>query len=246
MKFLILIPARYDSSRFPGKLLKKIKEKAILDYVQENVLNSGFDYAFVAGDDEIFNYCSSKGFNVVKVYDDVESGSDRISIAFQRYYQDKGYSFIINVQADEPLLTSNEISNLAQFHETNDYFDIVTIVKERSSLLKSFGDRNVVKAIYSPISSRCMYFSRNEVPCSRDSLKEFSWYQHIGVYSYKADKLLEFYNIKESHYESLEKLEQLKALEFGMSIGAIPTLKNLVGVDTVEDINKVEELLNEK
>ncbi len=243
MKTIILIPARYDSSRFPGKLLEKVNGKVILDYVHRNVTESGFDYAFVAGDQKIFDYCQLQKFNVVKVFDKTDSGSDRIAIALERYFSTQDYTHIINVQADEPLLTGEEIRKIGDFHNSNSHFDIVTIVKKRSTQSKDFKNPNTVKCIFSPNSKKCLYFSRNNIPYSREELSDFPWYQHIGVYSFKVKKLLEFSKLENSHYESLEKLEQLKALEFGFSFGAVETEKKLIGIDTEEDIIKVEELL---
>lgn len=242
-EFLILIPARYNSSRFPGKPLAKIHNKTMIEYVYNNCIKSGFDSVVVTDDQRIEDEVNNFGGVVVRVDDEVETGSERIALAYSRNFNDKNYTHIINVQGDEPLLISEEIKKIAAFHQTNNY-DIATAVKERSSEEQDFRNHNSVKCIYSPITHECLYFSRESIPFSRDN-KEHSWFQHIGIYSYKIDALEKFVNYEFGTYEQLEKLEQLRALENGLSIGAMKTNLNLIGVDAPSDIQKIEDVLSE-
>jgi 3-deoxy-manno-octulosonate cytidylyltransferase (CMP-KDO synthetase) len=181
------------------------------------------------------------------VKDDVPSGSERINLAYQRYFADGGYDLIINVQGDEPLLPGTEISRLASFH-LNKGFNIATVVREKRDLTSdSFNDPNHVKVIYSKESSKCHYFSRAPIPFKRkrdQNDKDEKWFLHIGIYSYRPKALSSFCSSKRSRYESLEELEQLRALELGMSIGAIESDCNLMGVDLPEDIKKIEGVLS--
>lgn len=241
--YLILVPARFGSSRFPGKPLAKILGRPMIEYVVRNCQASGFDYAVVTDNDEIERCIKEFGGNVVRVDDEINTGSERIALAYERFFLDKNYKYIINVQGDEPLLDANIIQKIGLAH-TDSAFDIYTAVKERGANDSDFINPNVVKCVRSKITQECLYFSREAIPYSRDKAP-FNWLQHIGIYSYKVDALAKFVKMKTSHYEDLEKLEQLRALENGLSIGAVEITKNLFGVDTPEDIKKIEGVLSE-
>jgi 3-deoxy-manno-octulosonate cytidylyltransferase (CMP-KDO synthetase) len=242
-KTLILVPARFGSSRFPGKPLAKIHNKSMISYVVDNCKKSGFDYAIVTDNDEIEKEINRIGGDVVRVDDDVTTGSERIALAYQRYFKNKNYDFIINVQGDEPLLSGDIISQIGKFHQENK-FDIVTAVKVRKSSDEMYLNSNVVKCVLANITNQCLYFSRQSIPFARD-VKEFNWNQHIGIYSFKPEALEKFVKFPESDLEKLEKLEQLRALENGLTIGATKIDIELIGVDTPEDIHKIEGVLGE-
>jgi 3-deoxy-manno-octulosonate cytidylyltransferase (CMP-KDO synthetase) len=129
---------------------------------------------------------------------------------------------------------------LGELDETgniNAFCDLLDVSEE------DFKNPNVVKAVWSEVSKQCFYFSRQSLPYDRDGGKEYSWYQHIGVYSYKPKALSSFVKLPVSRLEDLEKLEQLRALENQMTIGAILTSQKLIGVDVPDDIAKVEGAL---
>ncbi|MFA5584073.1 MAG: 3-deoxy-manno-octulosonate cytidylyltransferase [Bacteriovoracaceae bacterium] len=243
-KTVILIPARFSSSRFPGKPLAMIAGISMIQRVYQNCELSGIECAVVTDDDRIEQHVKGFGGKVVRVDDDVPSGSERIALAFQRYYKERDIEIIINVQGDEPLLKGDILQELAQFHASSN-FDIATLIRPRLSTDKEFSNPNVVKAVYSEGTKECLYFSRASLPYSRDSLTSYKWYQHIGVYSYKAKALEAFVKLPESSLEVMERLEQLRALENNMRIGAIVSNQKLVGVDVPEDVEKVEEVLSE-
>lgn len=244
-KTVVLIPARYNSSRFPGKPLALIAGVSMIERVYKNCKLSGFECAVVTDDDRIEEHVKNFGGKVLRVDDDVPSGSERIALAFERYYKNKDVEIIINVQGDEPLLNGEVLHELASFHAKSPY-EIGTLIRPRSSDENDFQNPNVVKAVYSEESQKCLYFSRASLPYSRDQLVAHKWYQHIGVYSYKASALESFVKLSESPLEVMERLEQLRALENGMSIGAVVAGQRLIGVDVPEDIKKVEEVLSEK
>lgn len=237
-KWLILVPARYGSSRFPGKPLAKIHDKPMIQYVVENCIASGFDYAVVTDNDEIESTLKELNANVVRVDDDVPSGSERIALAYERFFSDKNYDYIINVQGDEPLLKGDLIKRVGESHE-NTNFAIMTAVKRRLSSEEQFQNPNIVKAVFSENSKQCFYFSRASVPFARES-NTHDWYQHIGIYCYKKEALTKFVSHPMSELEDLEKLEQLRALENGMTIGGCELDVELIGVDTPEDLERIE------
>lgn len=236
---VILIPARYESSRFPGKPLAKIFSKSMIQRVYENVAQSGYATFVVTDDSRIDEHVKSFGGKVLRVDDRVETGSERIFLAYDRFLKTENYELIVNVQGDEPLLKGAEVKKLIDFHLSSK-FDIGTMVKPRMFPDPQFDNPNVVKAVYTPVTGQCLYFSRASIPFDRDKKGCFDWYQHIGVYSYKKDALIKFQSLKPSVYENLEKLEQLRALENGLQIGAVTTNLNLIGVDVPEDIERVE------
>lgn len=238
----ILIPARFQSSRFPGKPLAKIAGISMIERVYKNCADSGFESAVVTDDQRIEDAVKSFGGKVLRVDDDVPSGSERIALAYERFLASKSPELVINVQGDEPLLKGDVLKELAQFHLKSDY-EITTLIRERKASEEDYKNPNVVKAVWSEKSKQCLYFSRNALPFDRDQKNQHSWFQHIGVYSYRPKALSAFVQLPMGKLEDLEKLEQLRALENEMKIGAILTQQKLMGVDVPDDIQKVEGAL---
>ncbi len=241
-KVVILIPARFQSSRFPGKPLAKIAGISMIERVYRNCLESGISTYVVTDHDGIEQHVKDFGGKVLRVNDNVPSGSERIALAYERFLKAENPDLVINVQGDEPLLKGNVLKELSDFHLSSD-FAIGTLLRERSVKDDDFKNPNVVKAVYSPLSKQCFYFSRESLPYDRDGGREYSWFQHIGVYSYRPQSLSAFVKLPMSTLEDLEKLEQLRALENQMTIGAVLTTQKLMGVDVPEDIKKVEGAL---
>lgn len=251
MKILILIPARFASTRFPGKPLAKILGVSMIQRVLKNCLdiyeeNFEFDSYVVTDDQKVEDHVKTFSKNVVRVDDDVISGTLRIQLAYERFFKNKNYDLVINVQGDEPLLDSSDLVKLTQFH-LNSSFDISTLVKKQMGFTHDFHDTNKVKVAMNEEKGTAFYFSRTGIPFKRDleidSQNDY-WFLHIGVYSYKPSALIQFSHHAETRLEKLEKLEQLRALEIGLTIGAFQTESMLVSVDRPEDIKKVEEVLN--
>lgn len=240
---VVLIPARYQSSRFPGKPLAPIAGKSMIERVYTQAARSGFESYVVTDDGRIEEHVKSFGGKVLRVDDDVPSGSERIALAYQRFLKSKaGVEFVVNVQGDEPLLNGEVLKELVSFHQ-NSTFDVTTLVRPRSRSEADWTNPNVVKAVLG-LAGRCSYFSRASVPFERDGATA-PWHQHIGVYCYRVKALEAFVRLPVSPLENLEKLEQLRGLENGLSFGALATGQRLIGVDTPEDIKRVEEALRE-
>lgn len=248
---LILIPARFASTRFPGKPLTMIAGKTMISRVLDNCLkashaNIDFESFVVTDDIQVETHIKSFSQNVVRVDDDVISGTLRIELAYARYFKDKKYDLVINVQGDEPLLEGSDLARLAEFHLSKN-FDITTLVKKNTGFDSVFQDPNKVKVAMSETTGAAFYFSRAPIPYKRDvdlNLANDYWFLHIGVYSYKPDALTNFSKAAISRLEDLEKLEQLRALEMGMTIGALETKSVVMGVDHPEDVKKVEGVLS--
>lgn len=162
------------------------------------------------------------------------------------FLKDQHFDLIINVQGDEPLLESSDLVRLAEFH-LNSSFDIGTLVKKQFGFNSVFNDPNKVKVVMSETTGAAFYFSRSPIPYKRDSQNANGndyWFLHVGVYSYTPSALIAFSKASETRLENLEKLEQLRALEIGLTIGASPTDSTVIGVDTADDVKKVEDVLN--
>jgi 3-deoxy-manno-octulosonate cytidylyltransferase (CMP-KDO synthetase) len=241
-RVVILIPARFASSRFPGKPLALIHGKSMVERVYHNTKASGFATYVVTDHDGIEKHVRDFGGRVLRIDDDVQSGSERIALAYERFLKNEQPDLVINVQGDEPLLKGEVLSELAAFHLSS-RFDIATLLRMRSANDEDFKNPNVVKAVYSTVSKQCLYFSRQSLPFDRDGGSDFFWYQHIGVYSYLPSALSTFVKLPVTPLEDLEKLEQLRALENQMTLGAILTSQKLIGVDVPDDIQKVEGVL---
>lgn len=250
-RILILIPARFASTRFPGKPLAQILGVSMIQRVLMNCSKASapgfqFDAYVVTDDQKVEEHIKSFSANVVRVDDDVNSGSLRIHLAYDRFFKDKNYDLVLNVQGDEPLLEARDLVALAQFHLKSS-FDVTTLVKKQMGFGEDFKSPNKVKVALSEETGRAFYFSRANIPYKRDEgsdLKNDYWFLHIGVYSYRTEALANFAKHSETRLENLEKLEQLRALEIGQSIGALETQSTVIGVDHPLDIKKVEEVLN--
>lgn len=239
---IILVPARFGSTRFPGKPLAEIHGRPMISYVIENCRKSGLDFAIVTDNSNIESVVKAEGAQAIRIDDDVPSGSERIALAYQRYIKNQTYEFIINVQGDEPLLTAEAMQAIADFHAKNKQYSITTLVKSRSTTEEDYHNPNVVKCALSESDGKCLYFSRSSLPSNTTGQAQ-KWYQHIGIYCYIPAALEKFVELPQSRLEKIERLEQLRALENGMSIGATICNLNLIGVDTPEDIHKIEGAL---
>jgi len=243
-KILVLIPARYASSRFPAKPLVKIAGLSMIERVYLNAATSGHEVAVVTDHDLIEAEVKRFGGRVFRVDDDVPSGSERIGICLERFFQDQKIDLVVNVQGDEPLLKGEELKKLSDFH-LRSAFDVATLIRGRSVKDEDFHNPNVVKVAYSEKTNACLYFSRASIPFDRDGKNLKIWFQHIGVYSYRPEALIKMIKLPVSHHETIEKLEQLRLLDHGLTIGAVETSLPLQGVDVPDDVKKVEDMLNE-
>ncbi len=234
MKIWGIIPARFKSSRFPGKLLEKIENKPIISWVIENSLKAKkIDNLAVATDDErIYNIAKSYGIDVFMTPESLNSGTERIKYVIKNKNNIDG---IVNIQGDEPLIDPDLIDELA---ESLKHYKISTAATFSSSE-EEYYNPNIVKVVFDK-NDNALYFSRSPIPYYRKTNFDGFW-KHIGIYAYRRDILLQSNN--RSSLEDKEKLEQLSFLENGISIKIIKTDYKGIGVDVKEDIEKIKALL---
>jgi 3-deoxy-manno-octulosonate cytidylyltransferase (CMP-KDO synthetase) len=243
-----LIPSRYGSTRFPGKPLASIMGKSMIQRVYENCLAAQkgpykVEVRVVTDDQRIEDHVRSFGGQVCRVDDEVQTGTERIFLAYKRYFSEQNVQLVVNLQGDEPLLPGGDLLRLFHYH-LHSPFEIATLVRKMKAG-PDFCDNNRVKAIFTQESGECHYFSRAPIPQARDN-DLVEWFLHIGVYSFRPAALEKICATPSSYYENLEKLEQLRALEMGLRMGATLTEADLVSVDRPEDIDAVERRLRGK
>jgi 3-deoxy-manno-octulosonate cytidylyltransferase (CMP-KDO synthetase) len=240
--FVVIIPARFASSRFPGKPLVDILGKSMIERTWLQAKKSAASEVIIATDDpRIFDHCLTFTSNVMMTRDDHVSGTDRI----REVCANKGYlkeQIVVNVQGDEPAIPAEIIDQVAHLLELHSSAGVSTLVKRIHSL-EQWRNINVVKAVMS--GQQALYFSRSPVPCHRDAPENLdNCYAHIGIYGYRVDALDQFVTFNEGHLESIEKLEQLRFLENKISIVAEQALiEPPVGVDSPDDIKIIEAWL---
>ena len=238
MSFIVIIPARYSSSRLPGKPLVDIGGKPMIQRVYELAEKSKADEVYIATDhNDIIDCCSSFGAKTLMTNSQHPSGTDRIAETTELLNLSPDTA-VINVQGDEPFLDFSDIDNLADFFIQEKRFDLCTLYSDFTSQ-QDISDPNLVK-LWLDQKNTVRAFSRRE-----DFMENSQFLRalHIGVYIYKVDFIKQFVDWKQSNNEKKEKLEQLRALDKGKKIGAIKSLsKEHIGIDTKEDLNKARKL----
>jgi len=237
MKILAVIPARYDSTRFPGKPLVDIKGKPMIQHVYERVLKSKLvDKVIVATDDKrIFEAVKNFGGKVVMTSKKHESGTDRICEAIKNFKDD----IIVNVQGDEPGINSKDIDKAIKPLLKDKKVNISTLAIRINSGI-DLKDKNKVKVVFDK-NNFALYFSRNNIPFDRshvDNVKKEKFYKHIGLYVYRRSFLEGLKKLKPSAMENLEKLEQLRFLDNGEKIKVVITDREAISIDTPADLQK--------
>jgi 3-deoxy-manno-octulosonate cytidylyltransferase (CMP-KDO synthetase) len=247
MKITGIIPARYASSRFPGKALTLIQGKPMIEWVYIQALKANsLNEVYIATDDSrIVKVVEAFGGKVLLTSTHHRSGTERCNEA-ARKLQEQGIEIdaVINIQGDEPLINPQQIDILASLF-LNDKIQIATLVKKITRKEELF-DPNVVKAIVGS-RGKAIYFSRQTIPFLRDVennqwLAKHSFFKHIGIYGYAVNILNEIVNLKESPLEKAESLEQLRWLENGFDIFAKETEFESFGIDTPEDLLKIKNI----
>jgi len=240
MKCAAIIPARFGSTRFPGKPLALIKGKPMIQWVYENTAASNLvDNTIVATDsEEIRNAVCGFGGEAVMTSSDHETGTDRVAEAAENIDAE----LIINVQGDEPVLPAAAIEE-AVLPLVNDSTIQMGTLKTKILKKEEISDTNIVKVI-TDINDFALYFSRSVIPFYRDCNNQVDFYRHIGLYVYRKDFLFKVSKMEQTLLEKAEKLEQLRVLENGYSIMVKETDYYPVGVDVPDDILRVEKLMN--
>ncbi|PSV22736.1 3-deoxy-manno-octulosonate cytidylyltransferase [Photobacterium leiognathi subsp. mandapamensis] len=240
----IVIPSRYGSSRLEGKPLLEINGKPLFWHVYQRSIEAGFessDIVLATDDHRIYQKANELNLSAVMTRDDHESGTDRINEVANILNWPES-TLIVNIQGDEPLIPPALISQLVDFARSNREFLITTAVNPLNS--SDFNNPNVVKAIMG-LNGRALYFTRSPSPFNRDNPKDISLcYRHIGIYTYKVSALSKFCSYPEAPLEKYERLEQLRALSNGISIGACIYHGELAhGVDTYDDYLAVKKIM---
>lgn len=242
MKIIAVIPARYASTRFPAKLMQDLNGKTIIRRTYEATVKTNlFDDVFVATDSElIFNEIVSHGGKAVMSHKEHESGSDRIAEAVQNIEAD----IVINVQGDEPFINKDNLVKLIEiFKEDKDKVVDLASLMTPIDEWKDIENPNNVKVVVDNTNT-ALYFSRSVIPFPREKNVGVQYYQHIGIYAFRKQALLEFTKLPMLTLEASEKLEQLRYLEYGKRIKMAITKHVGIGIDTFEDLEKAKKLLD--
>ena len=244
MKFMAIIPARYASTRFPGKPLAVLGGKTVIQRVYEQV-SSLLDEVYVATDDErIFQAVEAFGGRAVMTRTDHKSGTDRIEEAAEKIGSQA--DVIINVQGDEPFIQPSQIKTLMQLFDAPET-QIGTLGK-RFENIEGVENPNSPK-IVTDNRGFALYFSRSPIPFVRGKersewLANYPFLKHLGIYAYRREVLREVTQLPQGNLEKAESLEQLRWLENGYRIRVGLTDVETVGIDTPEDLKRAEEFLN--
>jgi 3-deoxy-manno-octulosonate cytidylyltransferase (CMP-KDO synthetase) len=240
-----VIPARYASSRFPGKPLIDIQGKTMIQRVYEQASASKKLYKVVVATDDqrIFDHVVSFGGEAIMTIEDHPSGTDRCFEALQK--TGAQYNYVINIQGDEPFIDPSQINLLADLLNDSTV-ELATLMIPVDSHEVLF-DRGEVKIVLNQ-NNEALYFSRMVIPFikgidQKDWHKHFNYYRHVGMYAYRSDVLKKITQLPPSSLEQAESLEQLRWLENGLKIKCVVTQHDSHCIDTPEDIEKVLRLM---
>jgi 3-deoxy-manno-octulosonate cytidylyltransferase (CMP-KDO synthetase) len=235
-----IIPARWASTRFPGKPLVKLRGKPLVQHVWERAQRAkSVDRVIVATDDmRIAEAAFDFGAEVALTSSKHPTGTDRLAEVASKL---KSSAIILNVQGDEPDIAPSTIDRLVRALQDDPKLGMVTAANPISTAA-DIGNPNVVKVV-TDLAGRALYFSRSVIPHDRDGRGEIKYLRHQGIYGYRRKVLLDFVKWKPTPLEKAEKLEQLRALENGVSIGVIVVKKGSVGVDVPADLAKAARAL---
>ena len=242
----IIVPCRLESTRFPRKLLHVIRGRPLVLWVAERIAQQAPEFPlYFAVDHDLLRQClADAGYQTLMTSGAHQSGTDRIAEANRIVRADR----VINVQADEPLVSGNQLRALAALLESNVPMATLATPFRRAA---DFANPNQVKVVLAPAAMRALFFSRSPIPYARDrgGAVDDAWvtanpcYKHLGLYGYRADLLEKFASLPLGKLEQIEKLEQLRVLENGYEIACELTEDPTIGVDTPEDAVKFEQWL---
>ena len=238
MKAICVIPARYSSTRLPGKPLKLIAGVPMICRVYDRASQAKLiDKAIVATDDErILKAVKEYGGEAMMTRTDHPTGTDRLAEVASAF---AGVDVIVNVQGDEPLIEPSLIDNLIDLFNDNADLQMATVSTELKNE-SEINNPNNVKVI-SDLNGYALYFSRSVIPYPRN-IGKAKVYKHIGIYAYRRDFLLKYAKMSPTPLEQSESLEQLRALENGYKIKVLRSDNQFIGVDTEEDLKLVNEI----
>jgi|UniRef100_UPI004026CE35 3-deoxy-manno-octulosonate cytidylyltransferase (CMP-KDO synthetase) len=243
MKFIGIIPARYASTRFPGKPLALLDGKPVIQHVYEKVA-AVLEAAYVATDDErIYDVVKSFGGQVVMTRTDHKSGTDRIEEAIEKIGGE--WDVVVNVQGDEPFVAKSQLDTICHCFD-DPTTQIATLGKPFESM-EAVQNPNSPKIVVDNMGF-AMYFSRSVIPYVRGKeksswLTHYPFLKHLGIYAYRKDVLRQVTQLPQSSLEIAESLEQLRWLQNGFKIKVGTTDVETVGIDTPQDLERAEEFL---
>ncbi len=243
MRLIAIIPARYGSTRLPGKPLARVLGKPLIEWVYDQArLAPGLDGLYVATDDErILKAVERFGGRAIMTRKDHGSGSDRLAEAAQKLGLAPD-DIVVNIQGDQPVFPVGVIGELAGYLKREAGAVMATPVRRFTDLALA-ENHNVVKVVFD-WRGRALYFSRSPLPYWRESQRPY-FYRHVGIYAYRQEFLQEFVKLAPGRWEEAEKLEQLRALEHGFAIQIVETTGDTLEVDTPEDLRRLENYLRQ-
>lgn len=241
MKIIAVIPARYEASRFPGKLMQILGDKTVIATTYDNVVETGlFDAVFVATDSEvIYKEIAARGGNAVMTGAH-ETGSDRIAEAVGNIECD----IVVNVQGDEPFLKKEPLQQLISVFndDPNGNISLASLKIPLTEKVEIENPNNV--KVITDKEGFALYFSRSVIPYPRETAVHTEYFKHIGVYAFRKSALLDFARLEMRPLEIAEKIECIRYLEYGMKIKMIETDFVGVGIDVPADLVKARAILN--
>ncbi len=249
MKVLVLIPARYASTRFPGKPLAKIAGKEMILRVCGQVAATGYDLAVATDDSRIYDTVTAAGYRAVMTRADHPSGTDRLAEAYAKIGGD--YDVVVNVQGDEPFIRPEQINDIVGIFTKYPDTRLATLARPypQDRSYEGLEDPNMVKLVMGD-DGRALYFSRSVIPYLRGVDKKdwparHQYYSHIGIYAYTPSALAEIVRIPRGSLEIAESLEQLRWLQHGYEVRVAVSDFPTIGIDTPEDLAAAEAFLKQ-
>ena len=241
MKIIAVIPARYASTRFHAKLMQDLGGKTVILRTYEAAQQSQLfaDVFVVTDSDLIYSEIVSNGGKAIMSIKEHESGSDRIAEAVEHLEVD----IVVNVQGDEPFINTEALQKLIEIYkcDTENKVDLASLMCEITHE-EDINNPNNVKVVVDQ-NGFALYFSRSVIPFPREKNVGVRYMQHIGIYAFRKQALLDFYNLPMKSLEASEKLEQLRYLEFGKRIKMVEVQEKSIGIDTIEDLEKARMML---
>ena len=248
MKFAVIIPARYASSRFPGKPLARIGGVEMIVRVARQAAKAAVTVIVATDDERIMQCVEANGFKAVMTSEKCQSGTDRLAEAVAAL--DIDADVIINVQGDEPFIRPEQIEQLKRCFTDDPEARIATLVRpfDKSLGFDALFDPNLVKVTFSD-TMKALYFSRSIIPYIRgrewkEWLDAHCFFTHIGIYAYRRETLLEITKLERSSLEIAESLEQLRWLQAGIPVNVAVSDYPTIGIDTPADLEAAEKALD--
>ncbi|KQC29414.1 3-deoxy-manno-octulosonate cytidylyltransferase [Flagellimonas eckloniae] len=239
MKIISMIPARYQASRFPAKLMQDLEGKPVIVRTYEAAVQTGlFDEVYVVTDSKIiFDTISEVGGQVLMSKEEHESGSDRIAEAVVEMDVD----IVINVQGDEPFIDSESLKKVIEVFKTDSKkeIDLASLMTPISDW-EEISNPNTVKVIVDT-NDFALYFSRSPIPYPRDETIEATYYKHKGIYAFRKRALIDFQRLPMLPLEAKEKIEAIRFLEYGKKIKMVETHVTGIEIDTPEDLERAKK-----